>query len=257
MIGRHLGLGLARARRRCWLDARASKPSRFPPTAARTSFDPAALADDGLRAFLATNGVVGAWPRESWDLPALSLAAFYYHPDMDLARARWHSATAGKHHRRPATESEPGVHPAHQFLVHRQRRDAVDPRRRARHPGRDHGQAQVSRGAGRAPRTRWRGSISRARPGWSAAGCGPACSRCRALRKPPPCCANRARRWAAWRAWWNSNGKRAPFRPWKSRRRGWRTRTRCSVSRMPNARRRTRAANWPRPSVCRCRRSTA
>lgn len=25
-----------------------------------------------------------------------TLAAFYYHPDMDVARARWHAATAGK-----------------------------------------------------------------------------------------------------------------------------------------------------------------
>lgn len=54
------------------------------------------LAEEGLRSFLESNGVSGDWPRRSWDLNALTLAAFYFHPDLDLARARWRSATAGK-----------------------------------------------------------------------------------------------------------------------------------------------------------------
>ena len=66
------------------------------PTENLSAFEELSLADSGLKAFLETNGVVSAWPRESWDLQALTLAAFYYHPDLDLARARWHAAAAGK-----------------------------------------------------------------------------------------------------------------------------------------------------------------
>ncbi|MDA8161674.1 MAG: TolC family protein [Desulfobacteraceae bacterium] len=35
------------------------------------------------------------WPLESWDLETLALAAFYYHPDLDVARAKWEVAKAG------------------------------------------------------------------------------------------------------------------------------------------------------------------
>ena len=48
------------------------------------------LADAGLRSFEERNlghGVSG-WPPESWDLQMLSLAALYFNPAMDLARAR-------------------------------------------------------------------------------------------------------------------------------------------------------------------------
>ncbi len=66
------------------------------PSQTAEAFDQRSLADAGLRAFLETNGISGAWPRPEWDLDALTVAAFYYHPEMDLARARWHAATAGK-----------------------------------------------------------------------------------------------------------------------------------------------------------------
>jgi len=67
-------------------------------SAAKTAagFDARTLADPGLRAFLETNHVTGAWPREAWDLETLTLAAFYFHPDLDVARARWAVAAAGK-----------------------------------------------------------------------------------------------------------------------------------------------------------------
>ncbi len=52
--------------------------------------------DEGLRAFLETNGVVGTWPRARWDLDSLTLAGFYHHPEMEMARARWQTVTAGK-----------------------------------------------------------------------------------------------------------------------------------------------------------------
>jgi outer membrane protein TolC len=60
------------------------------------AFERRSLADAGLRAFLEGNGLVSAWPRPDWDLNALSLAAFYYHPDLGVARAQWAVARAAK-----------------------------------------------------------------------------------------------------------------------------------------------------------------
>lgn len=55
------------------------------------------LADDGLRAFLerCLSPEPLAWPPERWDLRLLTLAAFHYHPDLDVARAGWAAARAG------------------------------------------------------------------------------------------------------------------------------------------------------------------
>lgn len=60
------------------------------------AFDSRTLTDAGLRIFLETNHVTGNWPRSSWDLGTLTLAAFYFHPDLDVARAKWTVAAAGK-----------------------------------------------------------------------------------------------------------------------------------------------------------------
>lgn len=38
---------------------------------------------------------VGVWPPKTWDLNQLALAAFYYSPDLDVARAKWGTAQAG------------------------------------------------------------------------------------------------------------------------------------------------------------------
>jgi outer membrane protein, heavy metal efflux system len=59
------------------------------------AFSQRTLADDGLAGFLASNGVP-ARSEVAWDLERLTLAAFFFHPDMDLARAHWHSAMAGQ-----------------------------------------------------------------------------------------------------------------------------------------------------------------
>ena len=34
------------------------------------------------------------WPPRAWDVPALTLVAFYYHPDLDAARGNWAAARA-------------------------------------------------------------------------------------------------------------------------------------------------------------------
>ena len=60
-------------------------------------FESRTLVDAGLKTFLETNlhHEVAPWPPRAWDVRTLTLAAFYYHPDLDVARAQWSTATAG------------------------------------------------------------------------------------------------------------------------------------------------------------------
>jgi outer membrane protein TolC len=68
------------------------------PDAALLGLEARSLADDGLRKFIATNAPEAAqdWPCRSWDLRLLTLAAFYFHPRLDLARAQWAVARGGE-----------------------------------------------------------------------------------------------------------------------------------------------------------------
>ena len=61
-------------------------------------FDTRTLADTGLKQFIEANlhRQLSTWPPASWDFNTLSLAAFYFHPDLDVARAKWGVAQAGK-----------------------------------------------------------------------------------------------------------------------------------------------------------------
>jgi outer membrane protein TolC len=56
------------------------------------------LNDPDLRRFLEANEqrAVTTWPLPAWSFAELSLAAFYYHPDLDVARAEWSVAQAGE-----------------------------------------------------------------------------------------------------------------------------------------------------------------
>jgi cobalt-zinc-cadmium efflux system outer membrane protein len=56
------------------------------------------LDDPGLGTFVEANAEprLETWPPPAWDLRALTLAAFYFHPDLDVARARWSVARAGR-----------------------------------------------------------------------------------------------------------------------------------------------------------------
>jgi outer membrane protein TolC len=52
--------------------------------------------DAGVRAFFAANGAdVGVWPPARWSMRELTLLAFYYHPDLEVARAYWDAIRAG------------------------------------------------------------------------------------------------------------------------------------------------------------------
>ena len=66
------------------------------PETTAAAFDTRSLTNAGLQAFLETNHVTGPWPRDSWDLDALTLVAFYYQPALAEARAQWASVQAAK-----------------------------------------------------------------------------------------------------------------------------------------------------------------
>jgi outer membrane protein TolC len=68
-----------------------------PVTAAKTldDFEARRLDSPDLLQFLEKNGNP-ARPPKAWDLEALTLVALYYHPDLDVARAQWGAAQAGR-----------------------------------------------------------------------------------------------------------------------------------------------------------------
>jgi cobalt-zinc-cadmium efflux system outer membrane protein len=68
------------------------------PAQTAQAFAARSLDDPGLRAFVeaSVEPPPETWPPPAWDLQALTLAAFYFHPDLDVARARWSVAQAGR-----------------------------------------------------------------------------------------------------------------------------------------------------------------
>src|SRR4051794_35958345 len=70
---------------------------KIEPDQALSRFEERSLQNTNLHRFLAVNRseVVPWQPPQKWDLDALTLVAFYYHPNLDVARAQWQSAKAG------------------------------------------------------------------------------------------------------------------------------------------------------------------
>jgi outer membrane protein TolC len=60
----------------------------------RTDFESRSLADAGLNAFLATNFPAESASSAVWDFNRLALVAYYYNPELDLARAQLANAKA-------------------------------------------------------------------------------------------------------------------------------------------------------------------
>jgi len=60
------------------------------------NFEARKLDSSELKNHLLASGVVNEWPPPVWDLKSLTLAALYYHPDLDIARAQWGVAEAGR-----------------------------------------------------------------------------------------------------------------------------------------------------------------
>jgi cobalt-zinc-cadmium efflux system outer membrane protein len=82
-----------------------------PPTAtialqSAADFSARSLSDPGLKAYIEATlqRPISTWPPALWNEQTLSLAAFYYHPELAIARARWATARAA--------EIAAGGHPA-------------------------------------------------------------------------------------------------------------------------------------------------
>jgi cobalt-zinc-cadmium efflux system outer membrane protein len=71
-------------------------PKPISPAQTALTFESRTLASDQLKEFLEKNlhREITPWPPKSWDFNLLALAAFYYHPDLDVARAKWGMAKA-------------------------------------------------------------------------------------------------------------------------------------------------------------------
>jgi outer membrane protein, heavy metal efflux system len=67
------------------------------PADSAAALESRSLADPELRSLFerVLPGGVPRWPIENWDLGTLTLAALYYHPSLEVARAQWHVAEAG------------------------------------------------------------------------------------------------------------------------------------------------------------------
>src|SRR5260370_21886251 len=71
-------------------------PAPIVASTTASQFESRSLADTGLRSFEERNlgHPMSLWPPKNWDLQTLSLAALYFNPALDLARARLATAAA-------------------------------------------------------------------------------------------------------------------------------------------------------------------
>lgn len=72
------------------------EPKPLDPARTGAELENRTLTDPGLRRFLEAHlpKLGTEWPPRRWDLEALSLAAVYFHPSLDVARAEWQTAQA-------------------------------------------------------------------------------------------------------------------------------------------------------------------
>jgi cobalt-zinc-cadmium efflux system outer membrane protein len=73
------------------------QPVPLAPEKSAAQLESRRLDDASLKKFLEKNlgHELQIWPLTNWDLNSLTLAAFYFHPDLDVARAQWRVAEAG------------------------------------------------------------------------------------------------------------------------------------------------------------------
>ena len=72
------------------------EPRPIVPAQTAARLDERSLDDPALRTFVETNLHDEAGPSPAWTLNALTLAAFYFHPELDVARAEWAVAEAAR-----------------------------------------------------------------------------------------------------------------------------------------------------------------
>jgi outer membrane protein, heavy metal efflux system len=72
-------------------------PRPIAPSETAANLDARSLDAPAFREFLEKNlrRQFDAWPPRSWDFEMLNLAALYYHPSLDVARAQWQVALGG------------------------------------------------------------------------------------------------------------------------------------------------------------------
>lgn len=73
------------------------QPQPLSPADTIAAYESRTLDNPGLQAFIKKNiqSELAAWPLPQWDFDLLTLVALYYHPDLDVARAKWGVAQAG------------------------------------------------------------------------------------------------------------------------------------------------------------------
>ena len=74
------------------------EPSPITPAQTAAQLEQRSLDDPDLRTFVETNldRVAAEGASSSWNLDSLTLAAFYFHPELDVARAQWAVAEAAR-----------------------------------------------------------------------------------------------------------------------------------------------------------------
>ena len=71
------------------------QPRPIEPASVVMQLDARTLSDPGLARAAEPAHLAAAWPPQIWDLQTLTVAALYYHPDLEVARASWDLARAG------------------------------------------------------------------------------------------------------------------------------------------------------------------
>jgi outer membrane protein TolC len=73
------------------------RPQPLAPQKTAEQWDARRLDDAGLKGYADThwNGKGTSWPPAKWNLDSLTVAAFYFHPDLAVAQAQWKAAVAG------------------------------------------------------------------------------------------------------------------------------------------------------------------
>jgi outer membrane protein TolC len=73
------------------------EPYPIAPAKTAAQLESRRLEDVGVEKFLEENSgrKVENWPKKNWNLEELTLAAFYFHPSLEVARAQWLLASAG------------------------------------------------------------------------------------------------------------------------------------------------------------------
>src|SRR5437870_2785963 len=73
------------------------EPKPLAPAERATTLESRSLTNAALKKFLEKQlrAELAPWPPEAWSLDMLTLAAFYYQPELEVARAHWRVVQAG------------------------------------------------------------------------------------------------------------------------------------------------------------------